>query len=91
MQRTQEEKERFYENLGQCVDDVKSDSIIIRVDLNARIGKDCLLWPPVLGKYGVGNTNVGNSLMLLEFRSRYQFTVMGIMFQPKNSLKTTWQ
>ena len=70
MQRTQEEKERFYENLGECVDDAKNDSIIILGDLNARVGKDWLLWLSVLGKHGVGNMN-SNGLMLLEFCSRY--------------------
>ena len=90
MPRTQEEKEKFYENLGECVDDAKNDSIIILGDLNPRVGKDWLLWPPVLGKHGVGNMN-SNGLMLLEFCSRHHFTVMGSMFQPKDSLKTTLQ
>lgn len=90
MQRTQKEKERFYENLGECVDDAKNDSIIILGDFNARVGKDWLLWPSVLGKHGVGNMN-SNGLMLLEFCSRYQLTIMGSMFQLKDSLKTTWQ
>ena len=90
MQRAQEEKERFYENLGECVDDAKNDGIIILGDLNARVGKDWLLWPSVLGKHGVGSMN-SNGLMLLEFCSRHQLTIMGSMLQLKDSLKTTWQ
>ena len=80
MQRTQEEKERFYENLGECAGDAKNGSIIILGNLNARVGKGRFLWPSVLGKHGVGNMN-SYGLMLLEFCSRYQLTVMGSMFQ----------
>ena len=90
MQRTQEEKEIFYDQLGDCLDNAKNDSIIILGDLNARVGKDWSSWPSVIGKHGVGNMN-SNGLMLLEFCTRYQLTVMGTMFQLKNSLKSTWQ
>ena len=40
MQRTQEEKENFYEKLGNCVAAAKDDFVIILGDLNARVGKD---------------------------------------------------
>ena len=90
MQRTQEEKEQFYEQLGDVLDDARNDSIIVLGDLNARVGKDWTSWPSVIGKYGVGNMN-SNGLILLEFCSRYQLSIMGTMFQMKNSLKTTWQ
>ena len=90
MQRTQEEKEQFYEQLGDCLEDARNDRIVVLGDLNARVGKDWSSWPSVIGKHGVGNMN-SNGLMLLEFCSRYQLCVMGTMFQMKNSLKTTWQ
>lgn len=90
MQRSQEEKEQFYEQLGDCLDDARNDKIIVLGDLNARVGRDWSSWPSVIGKHGVGNMN-SNGLMLLEFCSRYQLSVMGTMFQMKNSLKTTWQ
>ena len=39
MQRSQEEKEQFYEKLRDCIDNEKEDNIIIIGDLNARVGK----------------------------------------------------
>ena len=90
MQRSDQEKESFYESLGVVLDSAKHDKIIILGDLNARVGRDWHSWPSVIGKHGVGNMNT-NGLMLLEFCTRFQFTVMGTMFQLKNSLKNTWQ
>ena len=90
MQRTQEEKEQFYDRLGECIEIARNDKIVVLGDLNARVGKDFVSWPSVIGKHGVGNMN-SNGLMLLEFCSRYKLSVMGTMFQMKNSLKTTWQ
>lgn len=90
MQRLQEEKERFYDTLADCLDKAKDDNIIILGNLNARVGNDWSSWSTVLGKHGVGNMN-SNGLMLREFCSRYQLTVMGTMFQLKNIFKNTWQ
>lgn len=90
MQRTLDEKEQFYEQRGDCLEDAQNDRIVVLGDLNARVGKDWWSWPSVIGKHGVGNMN-SYGLMLLEFCSRYQLCVMGTMFQMKNSLKTTWQ
>ena len=90
IQRTQEEKENFYEKLGNCVAATKDDFVIILGDLNARVGKDWKAWPKVIGKHGVGNMN-SNGLMLLEFCTRFEISVMGTMFQQKDSLKNTWQ
>ena len=89
MQRSSEEKEDFYRKLGTCVSAVANDPLIIICDFNTRVGKDCTSWPNV-GKHGVGNMN-SNGLMLLEFCTRFQLSIMGTMFQLKNSLKNTWQ
>ena len=89
MQRTVEEKERFYENLGECMRRAKEDSIFILGDFNARVGNDWQSWPIVMGKHGVGKMNT-NGLMLLEFCTRFQLIITGIIFQLKNHLKTTW-
>ena len=90
MQRTQEEKEQFYEKLGDCQDMAKNDNTIILGDFNASVGKDWKLWPSVIGKHGVGKMN-SNGIMLLEFCTRFQLSIMGTMFQLKNRLKSTWQ
>ena len=41
MQRTVEEKELFYENLGECMRRAKDDSIFILGDFNPRVCDDC--------------------------------------------------
>ena len=88
MQTLQEEKEEFYEKLGSCASASEMDSVIILDDFNARVGSDWKSWPSVIGKRGVGKTNF-NSLMLLEFCTRFQLSLMGTMFQLKDSLKNT--
>ena len=88
MQHTQEEKEQFYEKLGDCLDTAKNDNTIVLGDFNTRIGKHWKLWPSVIGKHGVGKTN-SNGIMLLDFCARFQLSIMGTMFQLKNRLKST--
>ena len=90
MQRSPVEKESFYEKLGECIVKAKGDSMIVLGDFNARVGKDWQSWPTVVGKHGVGKSN-SNGLMLLEFCTRFQLSIMGTMFQLKNHLKNTWQ
>ena len=80
MQRSQEEKEQFYEQLGNFLDDARNSKIIVLGDLNACVGLDRSSWPSFIGKHGVGNM-ISNGLMLLEFCSRFQLSVMGTMFQ----------
>ena len=82
MQRTVEEKELFYENLGECMRRAKDDSIFILGDFNPRVCDDWQSWPIVMGKHGVGKMNT-NGPMLLEF-------ITGTIFQLNNHLKTTW-
>ena len=90
MQRSQEEKEIFYSQLLNATKSNSDDHLIILGDFNARVGCDWNLWPNVLGKHGVGRMN-SNGLMLLDFCTRNDLSVMGSMFQMKNSLKTTWK
>ena len=66
------------------------DSVIILGDFNALVGSDWKSWPNVIGKHGVGEMN-SNGLRLLEFCTRFQLSIMGTMFQLKDSLKNTWQ
>lgn len=90
MQCTLEEKQCFFDKLGSCTSAAEKDLVIIIGDFNARVGKDFKSWPAVIGKHGVGKMN-SNGLMLLEFCTRFQLSIMGTMFQLKDSLKNTWQ
>ena len=68
----------------------KNDHTIISGDFNARVGKDWKSWPSVIGKHGMGKIN-SNGIMLLEFCTRFQLSIMGTMFQLKNHLKSIWE
>lgn len=88
MQRKHEEKEIFYEKFGDCITRAGNVSIIILKDFNTCTGRDWKPWLSIIGKHGVGNIN-SNGLMLLEFCTCFQLSLMGTMFQLKNSLKNT--
>ena len=88
MQRSDIEKEHFYQSVDLVVNSNKSDKLIVLGDFNARVGCDSELWPDVLGKHCTGKMN-SNGLSLLEFCSRNHFSVMGSMFQSPNRLKCT--
>ena len=74
--------------LGSCVSAAEMDSVIILGDFNARVGSDWKSWPNVIGKHGVGKMN-SNGLILLQFCTRFQLSIMGTMFQLKDRLKNT--
>lgn len=78
MQRSAVEKESFYEKLSKCIVKAKGDSITVVGDFNAHVGKDWQSWPSVIGKCGGGKMNF-NGLMLLEFCTRFQLSVMVIV------------
>ena len=75
MQRSDNEKEIFYQSLDLVVNSNKNDKTILLGDFNARVGCDNELWPDDLGKHGTGKMN-SNGLTLLEFCSRNHFFVM---------------
>ncbi|XP_017681949.1 PREDICTED: craniofacial development protein 2-like, partial [Lepidothrix coronata] len=83
-------KDKFYTDLRRLTQKVPADDkIIILGDFNARVGKNFEAWKGILGKHGVGNCN-DNGQLLLEFCAEQQLTVTNIIFQQKDSLKTTW-
>ena len=90
MQRSQEEKELLYSQLLNVIKTNSNDHLIILGNFNARVGCDWMSWPNILGKHGVGRMN-SNGLMLLDICTQNDLLVMGLMFQMKNSLKTTWK
>jgi len=61
------------------------DTVIILGEFNACVGKDGKSWPNVIGKRGAGKMN-SSSLMLLEFCTRFQLSIIFTMFQLRDSL-----
>ena len=64
MQRPDDEKEAFYEELCRIISKTKG-KLIVMGDFNARVGKEHEVWPGVLVRHGVGKMN-SNGLLLLE-------------------------
>ena len=89
MERTSEEKESFYEKLCSCIAPAQNDLLIILGDFNACVWRDCKSWLNVIDKHGVGKMN-SNSVILLEFCTRLQLSIMGTMSQLKDSLRNIW-
>ena len=86
MQRSDEEKEHFYESLNAVVNTDKQDRIIVLGDLNARVGSYWELWPYVLGKHGIGKMN-SKGLMLLEILYTNPSYSNGIVFSAPCSIE----
>lgn len=83
-------KERFYEELCQCISKIRpSEQILLLGDFNARVGQDHESWPNVLGKHGVGSMN-SNGRMLLTLCAQFDLTITNTMFRLPDKYKTTW-
>ena len=91
MSHSQDEKEKFYEDLRQILKKVSPcDSILLLGDLNARVGSDHQAWPDVLGRHLLGACN-SNGLLLLSLCSEFKLTITNSIFQQRNIYKGTWQ
>ena len=85
-----EQKELFYQKLGELVRAVpSSDKLLLLGDFNARVGRDHEAWPEVIGKHGVGQEN-SNGQLLLTFCAENNFTITNTLFQLPAIHKTTW-
>lgn len=77
----------FYHTLRFIVTSIPSaESLVILVDLNARIGSDTETWSP-LGPHGVGRIN-SNGLLLLQLCTELNLVITNIFSHQKN--KATW-
>ncbi|XP_076467573.1 uncharacterized protein LOC143298578 [Babylonia areolata] len=84
-------KEAFYSELSFLLRKVdKEDKILIMGDFNARVGRDHIIWPGVIGRHGIGNCN-DNGRLLLEFCTKHSLSVTNTLFQQKARYKTTWK
>ena len=87
---TSEEKDQFYDELNNILEETpNSDVIYILGDFNARVGKDQNSWPICLGKHNIGNMNE-NGQRLLEFCTFNNLCITNSYFKTKPQHKVTW-
>ena len=86
-----EDKEAFYQSLGEVVDKVpKEDKLLILGDLNARVGNDYTAYEGVIGKFGKGKKN-SNGELLLNFCTQHELSITNtFFFQPEKNY-FTWK
>ena len=86
-----EDKEAFYQSLGEVVDKVpKEDKLLILGDLNARVGNDYTTYEGVIGKFGKGKKN-SNGELLLNFCTQHELSITNtFFFQPEKNY-FTWK
>ncbi|KAJ2950085.1 hypothetical protein O0L34_g11426 [Tuta absoluta] len=83
-------KDKFYEEVSQCLDSINArEQILLLGDFNARVGRDYGAWPGVLGRHGVGNMN-SNGQLLLSLCAQYDLAISNTMFRLAAKHKTTW-
>ncbi|XP_048485578.1 uncharacterized protein LOC105392632 [Plutella xylostella] len=83
-------KDKFYEELSQCLDSINArEQVLLLGDFNARVGRDYEAWPGVLGRHGVGNMN-SNGQLLLSLCAQHELAISNTMFRLAAKYKTTW-
>ena len=91
-----EQKEQFYSDLQDTLDEVSEHDLLLMVgDFNARVGSteqggNGETWAGVRGAHGVGKMNEAGA-DLLSFCALNELTIMNTCFQKKNIHKFTWQ
>ena len=88
-QSSDEEIEKFYDDIGKVLDEEKTKYTILMGDFNAKVGKkkdgeSCM------GKFGVGHRNERGE-MLVNFSERYNMKIMNTVFQKRAGRKWTWR
>ncbi|XP_046986306.1 craniofacial development protein 2-like [Schistocerca americana] len=86
-----EVKDKFYEDLWKCLENVhESDKLILLGDLNGRIGNTWNNWPDCIGTHGTGNMNE-NGQTLLEHCNYVSLCVTNTYFRNIAVHKVTWK
>ena len=84
-----EEIEKFYDDISKVLDEEKTKYTILMGDFNAKVGKkndgeSCM------GKFGIGQRNERGE-MLVNFSERYNMKIMNSAFQKRAGRKWTWR
>ena len=89
--KTQEDKERHYDLLGQTYDNCpKHDAKIIIGDMNAKVGKESI-YRPVIGAHSLHSVTNDNGMRLIEFAASKSMAISSTYFAHKNIHKYTWK
>ena len=90
---TDEDKDLFYERLGDVCDKVsKGDTLVVLGDFNARVGEFSEDYPRVIGKHGLGKSCNANGNRVIDFCLQRHLCVMNTFFQrPEMDKGTTWK
>nr|KAG5687784.1 hypothetical protein BaRGS_025678 [Batillaria attramentaria] len=89
-EREEEEKDQFYLELQETLDECnKNDIIIIMGDLNAKVGSDNSGYERTMGVHGLGTQNE-NGERLCEFCQINGLVITGTLFPHKDIHKATW-
>ena len=87
-ERTEEERNEFWNDLTNCVEDLsRRNCVIVLGDLNARVGDREV--EGVVGKFGVPGENVSGE-KLLEMCGERELVIGNSMFRKKRINKYTW-
>ena len=88
--KTDEIKEKFYEDLQYVINSIpQSDTIIILGDFNAKLGKE-IVYSSVTGQFTLHEETSGNGELLCQFAIGNNLTIMSTQFQHKQIHKGTW-
>ena len=86
----EEDKDTFYDQLQELVDETPShDVLLIMGDLNAKVGSNNKGKETIMGKHGLGDIN-DNGERLTSFCQENRLVIGGTIFQHKNIHKQTW-
>ena len=82
----------FYSLLESTIKTIaKRDIVVIQGDWNSKIGIDAYQQRPgTTGKHGVGTTNEGGGLHLLEFARMHNLVIANTRFKHKTSRRIAW-
>ena len=90
LQSDEEDKDVFYSCLDEEIRRVRSsDKILILGDFNARVGRNNIPWPNIMGSHGLGNLNP-NGHRLLTLCAQNELFITNTAFQMKDIHKGTW-
>ncbi|CAG4956922.1 unnamed protein product [Parnassius apollo] len=90
LDKSDEIKDNFYEELTRCIDRIRPrEQILLLGDFSPRVGRDYDAWPKVLGRHGVGKMNSSGRL-LLSFCAQLDLAITNTMFRLPANYKATW-